>query len=374
VEVSVFQRIQKNLRQKRQTLSNWLNVTPTEKKAVQLGTADPHDVEAQIAVIDEAIEKAEDETLGLCEVCEGTVEHQLLEMDYTACVCLDHLSEPERRRLEAELEFSQIVQRAMMPQTAPNIPGLDVAAFTRPSQIIGGDFVDFFEFRDHAPGFIIADAMGHGVSAGMLMASLQTGLRTLAPEVEAPAAVIDRLNRVFLHNANFTTFVTAFLARYDPPDGGLNRATNGVSNGADGKPDGSPDGGPGRDPIGDPVRKLTYCNAGHNPPLLYRRAEQKSTWLNPTGPSIGLVENFQARVETVPLMTGDMLFMYTDGVTEATNPQQEEFGAERLKVLLDQNAALSAQNLLLVVRHALTDFIGSQPLEDDITLLVCKAI
>jgi len=346
VEVTVFQRIQNNLRQKRQTLTNWLNNTPIEIKEVHLGPADPGDVEAQIAVIDEAIQKAGNETLGLCEVCQGTVEDRLLEMDYTACVCLDHLSEPERRKLEAELEFSQIVQRAMMPQQAPSIPGLDVAAFSRPAQIIGGDYFDFFEFRDRAPGLIIADAMGHGISASMLMASLQTGLHTLAPEVEAPAAVIDRLNRVFLHNANFTTFVTAFLARYDPPNGAG----------------------------GEVVRKLTYCNAGHNPPLLYHRAEQKCSWLNPTGPSVGLVENFQARMETVPLMSGDTLLMYTDGVTEATNPNQEEFGTERLKSLLEQNAALSAQNLLLTVRHALTDFAGAQPLEDDVTLLVCKAL
>jgi sigma-B regulation protein RsbU (phosphoserine phosphatase) len=182
------------------------------------------------------------------------------------------------------------------------------------------------------------------------MASLQTGLHTLAPEVEEPAAVIDRLNRVFLHNANFTTFVTAFLARYDPP--------NGTSIG-DGR---------------EAARKLTYCNAGHNPPLLYHRAEQKSSWLNPTGPSIGLVENFRAKMETVFLTRGDMVLMYTDGVTEATNPQLEEFGPERLKALLEENATLSAQNLLLTVRHALTDFAGAQPLEDDVTLLVCKAL
>src|SRR5574342_227883 len=110
-------------------------------------------------------------------------------MDYTAHVCLDHYSDEERQRLESELELSQVVQRALLPQRAPRISGVEIAGFSRPAEIIGGDYFDFFKFRDGSHGLVIADISGHGVSAAMLMSSLQTAIQTMAPDLDSPAEV-----------------------------------------------------------------------------------------------------------------------------------------------------------------------------------------
>ena len=145
-----------------------------------------------VHVIDHAIAQADDRTLGLCVVCHDYVEPELLEMDYTTCVCLDHLSAHAKRQLEDELELSQAVQRALLPQEIPAIPGLEVAAFSRPAQIVGGDYFDFVHFADGTHGLAIADVAGHGVAAGLLMASIQTALHTLVPLCDSPAEVMQR--------------------------------------------------------------------------------------------------------------------------------------------------------------------------------------
>jgi len=134
----LYPRIRKSVEQKRHNLTEFLETAPVEEKEICLCDGEP-EVQAHLDVIESCLEKIEDETLGLCTVCHGYIEPSRLEMDYTASICLEHYSTDEMRRLEAELELSQIVQRALLPQRVPNIPGLDLAAFSRPSEIIGGD-------------------------------------------------------------------------------------------------------------------------------------------------------------------------------------------------------------------------------------------
>ncbi len=276
-------------------------------------------------------------TLGVCVICHGYVDTQLLEMDYTAAVCLDHYSDEERRRLESELELSQVVQRALLPQRMPDIRGVELAAFSRPSEIIGGDYFDFFQFRDGTHGLVIADVSGHGVSAGMLMSSLQMAIRTMAPETDLPGEILERINRFYIHNINFTTFVTVFLARFDP-----------VS------------------------LTLTYINAGHNPPAIRRKRDSAVDWLKPTAPAIGLAEDFHPRMEVIEFSEGDSLLLYTDGITEVLNISNEQFGSERLAELVQQNADRTAPDLLQAVRQAVSAFGGNRPLVDDVTMVALK--
>lgn len=342
MEVSVFERIRGSLLEKQQYLSGWLRATPTRKKTVRLGSAGEQAVQAHLHVIETALEKTADQTLGLCQVCGGYVEPSLLEMDYAACVCLDHLSGEEKRRLEAELELSQVVQKALLPQQVPVIPGLELAVFSRPAQIVSGDYFDFFRYCDGAFGLAIADVAGHGVSASLLMASLQTSLRTLAPEHDSPAEILQRLNRFFHHNVHVTTFVTVFLARFDPA-----------------------------------ARSLVYSNAGHNPPLLVRAAapvQEPVVWLSPTAAAIGLVEEFRDATETVPLNAGDVLLLYTDGLTEAINGQQQEFGPERLAELACRQIGLPVKDLVQTLRHALHQYTGHESLADDTTIIATKVV
>ncbi len=332
---NIFQRIQGGLVAKRQNLTEFLESAPESKK--ELCCEDERNVQAHLHVIDTALEELDEQILGLCEVCHDYIDPSRLEMDYTAHVCLDHLSEPERRRLEAELELSAIVQRALLPQIPPQIPGVELAAFSRPAEIVGGDYFDFFHFRDGAHGLVIADIPGHGVSAGMLMSSLQTAIRTMAPETDSPSEILTRINRFYIHNINFTTFVTVFLARFDP----LTRA-------------------------------LTYVSAGHNPPAIIRRGGIEVAWLKPTAPAIGLAEEFHPRTELVTLEHGDLLFLYTDGVTEAFNPELEPFGTLRLAELLGENADLGASNIIQTVRRGLEAFGDGHALEDDTTFVALK--
>jgi sigma-B regulation protein RsbU (phosphoserine phosphatase) len=290
-----------------------------------------------LQVIDTALEELSEQKFGICAVCHGHVDPELLEMDYTISVCLDHYSEQERRRLEAELELSAIVQRALLPQIVPEIPGVELAAFSRPAAIVGGDYFDFFQFRDGTHGVVIADIPGHGVSAGMLMSSLQTAIRTMAPETDVPSEILERINRFYLHNINFTTFVTVFLARYDPL-----------------------------------TRILTYTSAGHNPPVVVRKRDANVVWLKPTAPAIGLSEEFHPRSEVVTLEQGDVMFLYTDGVTEAFNPGLEQFGSLRLAELLRKNVDLSVSEITQAVRQGLDAFGDGHVVEDDTTFIALK--
>jgi sigma-B regulation protein RsbU (phosphoserine phosphatase) len=275
-------------------------------------------------------------------VCHDYVDPELLEMDYTACVCLDHFSEQEKRQLESELELSQTVQRGFLPQEVPDIPGLELAAFSRPAQILGGDYFDFVRFRDGGYGLAIADVAGHGISASMLMASVQTALRSLAPVSDLPTEVLGHINRIFVHNIHFNTFVTLFLAHFEPA-----------------------------------THRLTYANAGHNPPLVIcpkPNGREVVSWLRPTGAAVGLVEEAQFRAETVTLAPGDVLLLYTDGVTESRNPGQEQFGEHRLAELVQKGVGLPAQELVRELRQAMQDFTRGQPVDDDTTIVACKAV
>ena len=332
-----FERIHDSLLAKRQTLSAWLSVTPPGKRQVRLGPLAERAVHDHVHILNSAIARSAAHELGRCTVCHGYIDPVLLEMDYTACVCLEHFSADERRSLEAELELAQRVQQALLPQEAPVISGVAVAAFSRPAQIIGGDYFDFVQFGNGLPGLAIGDVAGHGVAASLLMASLQTALHTAVPVSDAPAGVVRQLNRIFCHNIHFTTFVTLFLGMYDPA-----------------------------------TRTLTYCNAGHNPPLLFSRPANgaaRVTELRITGPAIGLVEDFQCPPETTTLAPGDCLLLYTDEITEAVNPQGSMLGTERLTALLRHEAWESAHDVIQVVRHGLEEFTQGQALADDTTLV-----
>jgi sigma-B regulation protein RsbU (phosphoserine phosphatase) len=326
--------VEKGIVEKRDLIQEWRETVPEVQQDAILGPAGEEGLQVHLHVVETSLQKAEEGTLGVCVVCHGHVDDELLQMDYTSCVCLDHYSPEERRQLENELELSQIVQRGLLPQTLPTIEGLQLAAFSRPAQIVGGDYFDFLRFEDGAHGFVLADISGHGVSAGMLMSSLQTAFHTIVPETVEPADILQRINRLYVHNVSFTTFITVFFARYDPR-----------------------------------TRQLTYASAGHNPALLLRSADNQIYRLQRTGAAIGLIDGSLVGSESIELLPGDRLLLYTDGVTETTNSRGEQFGIGRLGEVLRQNPDLPAEGLLQSIRGALTDFSGGLIPEDDITLL-----
>jgi sigma-B regulation protein RsbU (phosphoserine phosphatase) len=340
MDTKIFERFRDSLLAQRRNLKEWLRLTTPQERQLRLGPLPEMAVQEHLQVLDTAVAKAEDQSLGLCTVCNDYVEMSRLEVDYTASICIDHYTADQRRKLESELELSQKVQKALLPQNIPDLDGLELAAFSQPARIVGGDYFDFFKFKNGSPGFVIADVMGKGVAASLLMASLQASLRILVTEEESPAEVALRLNQLFYHNINLSKFVTLVLARYEPDS-----------------------------------RSLIYCNAGHNPPLLFHNSangQQAVKWLQPTGAAVGLVENFQFENDSIKLQNKDVIILYTDGVTEARNAQDEEFGPDRIAATVQQNSALSSRELIAALRRHLQEFTNGQPLEDDTTIVAAK--
>jgi serine phosphatase RsbU (regulator of sigma subunit) len=329
-------RIRGGLLEKRDNIARWLQGTPGEKRRVRTGPANEQAVRRHVHALDRTLAETENSTFGLCEVCHEPVEPARLEMDYTTTVCIIHYSPEQIEQLEAELQLAQVVQRALLPHEAPDIPGMQVAAFSRPAQIVGGDYFDFVRFRSGAYGLAIADVAGHGMAASLLMASVQTALRALAPTSDSPADVVHGVHRLFCHNVRFTTFVSLFLAAFDPA-----------------------------------TRTLTYCNAGHNPPLRLRAGADGPDRLEPTGAAVGLVEEAVYDSARLTLAPGDMLVLYTDGVTEAFNPRGEMFGEAGLAAAMQQAAGRPAGAAAHALREAVTDFAAGQPFADDVTIVTC---
>ena len=337
MEKIVNEEIRKGLNETGDNLYHWLESAPEAKQEICCGAEDETCLEEHLNVIHSALEKIDEGTFGICEICNQPVDDELLRMDYTSTVCLGHYTEEELRQLENELELSQIVQRSLLTQQAPSIPGMNIAGFSRPAQIVGGDYFDFIRFKDGTHGIVMADISGHGVSAGMLMTSLQTAFHTLVPDSDSPLDVLERINRLYVHNVNFTTFVTIFFAKFDPA-----------------------------------TRILTYANAGHNSAYLYKTAKKEETWLRPTGPAIGLMEKFNVGTQEVELKDEDILLLYTDGITEASNSQGEQFGAGRLAEVVRQHTELTAQELANTILLRASDFTGGKSFVDDITIIATK--
>lgn len=333
----LFGRMREGLETQRKNLEEWIQTTPPEIKQLRLGSLEESKIGERLHTLDAAIAKTEDKTLGLCDVCHDYIEPTRLEMDYTACVCLEHMTGEQKTRLEEELELSQKVQKALLPHKIPDVKGLELAVFSQPAQIVGGDYFDFFEQADGRFGFAIGDVMGKGMPASLLMANLQASLRILVNDYKAPDEVMDRLNGLLVHNIRLTKFVTLFLAQYDKAR-----------------------------------RTLTYTNAGHNPPLLIRNGSDGTAWLSPTGAAVGLIERSEFKSANLQLNPGDLMVFYTDGVTETHNAEEDEFGDDRLLQTVKENHRAVPAEMVRILRNRLKTFGGHKRPEDDTTIMVMK--
>lgn len=335
--IDFLARMSVQLREQRRALLDWLGGVSPAERDLRLGPHAPHALDEHMRVLDGAIVRADEGELGRCTVCHEHVESHWLQMDYTSCVCIEHLTDEERMRLESELELSQRVQRALLPQEAPEIPGFEVAAYSQPASIVGGDYFDFLRFADGAHAVVIADVMGKGMPASMLMASLQAYLRVILPESTSPAEVLRRLNRLFCHNIHLTKFVSLVVARVAPAGGGV-----------------------------------VYGNAGHHPPLLVGGGDGALTLLRPTGAAIGLVENARFAEAHVVMGPGDLLVFYTDGVVEARDQEGREFGDESLGQYAAAHVAMPPGGFVRGLRQHLQSFTAGQPLSDDTTIVALR--
>ncbi|MCP4154722.1 MAG: SpoIIE family protein phosphatase, partial [bacterium] len=243
------------LTEHRDALLAWL-ASDSNSKELRLGGVPIEEVRQVISGHDDVIVNIDSGEFGQCEACGAEVSPELLELDFNKKVCLECYSEEQKRELEKDLELAARVQQQLLPNAVPEVPGVGIAACTEPARVVGGDYFDFFSYDSGAQGFVIADVMGKGLQASMLMSNIQASLRILGPEYTCMHSLTTRLNELFRSNLKLVSFITMFLARLD--------AGTGV---------------------------LQYCNAGHNPPLLWEAASGSFQWLKPTGPAIGLTKS-----------------------------------------------------------------------------------
>jgi sigma-B regulation protein RsbU (phosphoserine phosphatase) len=244
--------------------------------------------------------------------------------------------EQQRDSLLSDLELAAEVQRLFLPSGKPAIAGLEIAGMMHPARGVGGDYYDYFPIDAHTTQLIIADVAGKGVPAALLMSATAAAMRLEANRDRNMLQQVDRLNTEIGAMSNPEQYVTLLVAEID---------TN--------------------------KRIVRFVNCGHNPALLFRAKSGTLTQLDSSCPPIGLSPDEICELASEDLAAGDVLVLYTDGVTEAENRLAEEFGMERLSATVRRGSSLSAEELLANIYNSAADFCGDA-FNDDVTILVVK--
>ena len=244
--------------------------------------------------------------------------------------------EEAERRAAQELEIAKQVQSRLFPQIRPALRNLEYAGLCEQARDVGGDYYDFLDLGQERLGLVIGDISGKGIAAALLMANLQANLRSQsALALQEPLRMLRSVNQLFYDNTDDNAYATLFFAEFD-----------------------------------DQTGHLRYANCGHLPALLLR-ANGDMERLEATGTVLGLFKEWDGVVSERTLFPGDLLMLYTDGVTESSNAFGEEFGAPRLLSFLGRNRCLSPRALLGKVLDEIREFSGSEQ-QDDITLIIAK--
>jgi sigma-B regulation protein RsbU (phosphoserine phosphatase) len=273
----------------------------------------------------------------------GLLAHSFNQMSASITRLVEEVS--EKKRLEQELEIAREVQATLFPKQLPHLRGMAVFGGCEPTRVVSGDYYDFIVEDEARLDIVVADISGEGISAALLMANLQAAMRNqlLSIKHDSPediekslAKVVAQLNRQIYLNSPAEKYATLFLSRYDAER-----------------------------------RQLSYCNAGHLPPILLDG--QGVQMLEATGMVVGLLPNASYQAKSVELSPGTMLAIFTDGVTEAVNGADEEFGDERLLEALKGSRTRTPEGIYKFVIEKIRDWQGDLPQHDDITLIIAKA-
>ena len=255
----------------------------------------------------------------------------------------------EKERMEAELEIAREVQGQLYPKSVPKLSKLELRARCNPARTVSGDYYDYQPLRDHSAVLAIGDVAGKGISAALLMATLQSSLRTqVRASLEKATAegegyiistsqFVGHLNEQLFADTSPEKYATFFFSVYD-----------------------------------DDTGMLTYTNAGHLPPLLFRNGE--ATRLDVNGMVVGAFPFAQFEQSHLQLESGDLLLGYTDGITEPENEYDEMFGEQRLIETVTRNAHLDVEQIIEAVMNAVGQWTGSPELQDDMTILLARRL
>ena len=248
---------------------------------------------------------------------------------------LDRTVRQQRDQLLQDLELAAQVQRMFLPNHPPSMPGLEIAGMMKPARGVSGDYYDYRAIDEHTIQVVIADVSGKGVPAALLMSATAAALRLEAGEKRDMLEAVNRLNRGIHSLSDSNRYVTMLLADID-----------------------------GRS------HSLRYVNCGHNPALLFQAKTHDVVPMNSSCFPIGMFDSEACAINSANLSAGDILVLYTDGVTEAENSRGEEFGMERLSALIRGSHSLSADGLMNHILESVTDFSRDVGLKDDATILV----
>ncbi|MBO3698515.1 PP2C family protein-serine/threonine phosphatase [Roseivirga sp. E12] len=244
----------------------------------------------------------------------------------------------EQQALQRDIEIASDVQNFLFPKDLPRTEKIEIKAFYQPCQTVGGDYYDYISLEDENQFVVcIADVSGKGVPAAILMSNFQAVLRTVSRTAQDPKEVVTELNYQLSHNANRENFITFFLAVYDYGS-----------------------------------KELRYINAGHNPPMLMNGASDVQR-LTVGTTVLGAFEPLPfLEMGTVTGLEDFSLFLFTDGLTETFDDQDEEFGAERLQSFLETHHGRPLDEMHQDLLKELDDYRKSQPFSDDLTFLSCR--
>lgn len=239
-------------------------------------------------------------------------------------------------KLQEEMRMAREIQMNLLPTAPPKIPGYDIAAKTIPAKEVGGDYFDFLQLNDHLLAFGVGDVSGKGMPAALLMANLQATLRgQVAPGVPCRMC-IEKSNTLLFHGTDSTKFATLFFGILDSKK-----------------------------------NELCYCNAGHDFPLLFRTNKTVDR-LKTGGVVLGFVPHFSYNEDQIAVNPGDVLLLNSDGITEAMNQREEEFGEQRLIKTVQANLDKSSDQMIHSIIKEVLEYSKGVPQLDDMTLLVMK--
>jgi serine phosphatase RsbU (regulator of sigma subunit)/pSer/pThr/pTyr-binding forkhead associated (FHA) protein len=263
-------------------------------------------------------------------------------MANVAAVRIEHtrLAEMERARqiMARDLDQAAEIQQGYLPAVAPSVRGLDLAGHNAPCRTVGGDYYDFFPYEGSRVAMVLGDVSGKGMPASLLMMGLQARVQALAEEPRDLASVMTRLNRLTCANCPANRFITLFFCTLDGDTG-----------------------------------ELVYCNAGHNPPVLVR-ADGRQELLRGGGPVIGIIPEIEYSEYRNTFEPGDTLIIYSDGVTEAANAENDEFETDRLAETVRLSRHLAASQIVERIRMAVAAHVAGAPQADDITIIAAKRV
>ena len=249
----------------------------------------------------------------------------------------------EKGRLEQELSMARRVQVSLLPRKMPQIAGWEFITRWKPARQVGGDYYDFIETDDWQLGLVIADVTGKGMPAALFMAFTRSIIRGNLDQAPSPAAGIARANRLICQESDNGLFVSLFYGLLNPSTG-----------------------------------ELTYVNAGHNPPILVSPSGSDQsglmTLLDSTGILLGIDEDAAFTQSVIQLRSGDFIALYTDGVTEAIDAEEDQFGMERLQGVLLENQDRPASEIAEALEMAIDQFSLDLTSHDDITLVIAKRL